>query len=91
MTKHDVSLAALYRERIADLAATLDDPEHRIEARNRLRPLIERVAVGFGTARHARGRALAWPQTGGTRVRSDQGAAVRSGGGSQLHRSCRRV
>jgi hypothetical protein len=43
-------LAALYRERIADLAATLDDPEHRIEARDRLRPLIERVAVRFGTA-----------------------------------------
>ncbi len=43
-------LAALYRERISDLAATLDDPEHRVEARDRLRPLIERVAVRFGTA-----------------------------------------
>ena len=43
-------LASLYRERIADLAATLEDPDHRIEARDRLRPLIERVAVRFGTA-----------------------------------------
>ncbi|BAI76358.1 DNA recombinase (plasmid) [Azospirillum sp. B510] len=44
------NLAALYRERIADLAATLEDPDHRIEARDRLRPLIERVAVRFCTA-----------------------------------------
>ncbi|CAO3360602.1 hypothetical protein [Azospirillum palustre] len=43
-------MAALYRERIADLAATLEDPDHRIEARDRLRPLIERVAVRFSTA-----------------------------------------
>ncbi|WP_148219525.1 hypothetical protein [Azospirillum sp. B510] len=43
-------MAALYRERIADLAATLEDPEHRIEARERLRPMIVRVAVRFGTA-----------------------------------------
>ncbi|MBK1842110.1 recombinase family protein, partial [Azospirillum sp. YIM B02556] len=44
------NLAALYRERIAELAATLEDPNHRIEARDRLRPLIERVAVRFSTA-----------------------------------------
>ncbi|WP_455184768.1 zinc ribbon domain-containing protein [Azospirillum palustre] len=44
------NLAALYRERIADLAATLEAPDHRIEARDRLRPLIERVAVRFSTA-----------------------------------------
>ncbi|WP_377805823.1 hypothetical protein ABNQ38_04080 [Azospirillum sp. A29] len=44
------NLAALYRERIADLVATLEDPDHRIEARDRLRPLIERVAVRFSTA-----------------------------------------
>ncbi|MGR0189146.1 zinc ribbon domain-containing protein [Azospirillum aestuarii] len=43
-------LSSLYRERIANLAATLEDPDHRIEARDRLRPLIERVAVRFGTA-----------------------------------------
>ena len=41
------NLADLYRERIQDLSATLADPEHRIEARDRLRPLIERVAVRF--------------------------------------------
>ena len=44
------NLASLYRERIAELAATLEDPDHRIETRDRLRPLIERVAVRFRTA-----------------------------------------
>nr|WP_255636399.1 hypothetical protein [Azospirillum sp. 412522] len=44
------TLAALYRERIAELAAILEDPDHRIEARDRLRPLIERVAVRFSAA-----------------------------------------
>ena len=29
---------------------TVEDPDHRIEARDRLRPLIERVAVRFNTA-----------------------------------------
>lgn len=43
-------LASLYRDQLADLAATLEDPDHRIEARDRLRLLIERVAVRFGTA-----------------------------------------
>ncbi|PWC39548.1 recombinase family protein [Azospirillum sp. TSO35-2] len=44
------NLAALYRERIAELAATLEDPDHRIEARDRLRLLIERVVVRFSAA-----------------------------------------
>ncbi|PGH57179.1 hypothetical protein CRT60_11935 [Azospirillum palustre] len=44
------NLAALYRERIDDLAATLEDSDHRIEARDRLRPLIERVTIRFRAA-----------------------------------------
>ncbi|KAA0570339.1 hypothetical protein [Azospirillum sp. Sh1] len=41
------NLADLYREWIHDLATTLADPDHRIEARDRLRPFIDRVAVRF--------------------------------------------
>ncbi|PWC41752.1 hypothetical protein [Azospirillum sp. TSO22-1] len=37
----------MYRDRISDLAGTLADAERRTEARDLLRPLIERVAVRF--------------------------------------------
>lgn len=40
---------APYQERIADPAATQEDPYHRIEAHDRLHPLIEQVAVCFST------------------------------------------